>query len=79
MSKYPQTAMALGVAALVFTGVTAAGNTVEDTHYFRVGYMSQDADISAQSTIDPLPPIEIDLTDDLGMDDNSESLQLHYS
>ncbi len=79
MNKYPQTAMALGVAALVFTGVTAAGNSIEDTHSFRLGYLSQDAEISAQSTIDPLPPIEIDLTDDLGMDDNSDSLQLHYS
>jgi hypothetical protein len=79
MNRYPQTAMALGVATLVSTGAMAVGNSIDDTHYFRLGYLSQDADISAQSTIDPLPPIEIDLTDDLGMDDNSESLQMHYS
>lgn len=73
-----QTAVAFGITAVVSTGAMAVGNSIEDTHYFRLGYLSQNADVSAQSTIDPLPPIEIDLTDDLNMDDDSQSFQLNY-
>jgi hypothetical protein len=79
MINYPQKAIALGIATLVSAGAMAVGNSIDDTHNFRLGYLSQTADLTLQSTIEPLPPIEIDFTDDLGMDDKSESLQLYYS
>lgn len=78
MMKCSKTVLALGIATLVSTGAMAAGNTIDDTHYFRLGVLSQKTDITVQSTIDPLPPIEIDMTDDLGMDDSSESVQILY-
>jgi len=70
-----QTLLAL---TALFSVVASAGNSIEDTHSFRLGVYSQDTDIQAVSTIDPFPPIEIDLTDDLGMDDNSESIYASY-
>lgn len=78
MTKTYRTPALLALAALFSTGAMAVGNSIEDTHSFRLGVASQDADIKAQSSIDPFPPIEIDLTDDLGMDDNSESIYLKY-
>ncbi|MFT5710821.1 MAG: hypothetical protein ACI8QT_001521 [Halioglobus sp.] len=78
MINYTQMAMALGITTVVSTVAVAAGNTIDDTHYFRLGVLSQTADITVQSTVDPRPPIEIDLIDDLGMDDKGESFQLYY-
>lgn len=69
--------IALALATL-FSVAATAGNSIEDTHLFQLGVYSQEADIQATSTIDPFPPIEIDLTDDLGMDDSSESIFLGY-
>ena len=70
-----QTVLAL---ATLFSVAASAGNSIEDTHSFRLGVASQKADIQAVSTIDPFPPIEIDFTDDLGMDDKSESIYASY-
>jgi hypothetical protein len=66
------------LTALFSTGAMAAGNSIRDTHSFRLGIYSQDAEITVQSTIDPFPPIEIDLTDDLNLDDSSESIFFNY-
>lgn len=68
----------LAVLLSFSAGAMAAGNSIEDTHYFRLGMFSQNADISATSVIDPLPPIEIDLTDDLDLDDTSDAIYLNY-
>ena len=70
-----QTVLAL---ATLFPFAALAGNSIEDTHTFKLGVISQEADIQVISTIEPLPPIEIDLTDDLGMDDSNESIYLSY-
>lgn len=63
---------AILACAALFSASSMAGNSIEDTHTFRVGMFSQTADIKAISSIDSLPPIEVDLVDDLGLDDNSE-------
>ena len=65
------------VSAL-FSASALAGNSIEDTHTFRLGVHSQDAEIKSVSNVFPFPPIEIDLTDDLGMDDSSESIYVSY-
>jgi hypothetical protein len=69
---------AFALTALFSAGAMAAGNTIEDKHSFRLGVYSQDADITSQSTVDPLPPIEIDLIRDLDLDDSSESIFFNY-
>jgi hypothetical protein len=69
---------ALMAFTTLFSIGAMAGNSIRDTHTFNLGFASQDADIKATSSLDPLPPIEIDLTDDLGMDDNSDSIYASY-
>ena len=66
------------VLAALFSVTASASNAIEDTHTFQLGIYSQEADIKATSATDLFPPIEINLTDDLGMDDNSDSVYLGY-
>jgi hypothetical protein len=78
MTNRYNTPTVFALTALFSAGVMAAGDSIQDTHSFRLGIYSQDADITVQSTIDPFPPIEIDLTDDLNLDDSSESIYFNY-
>ena len=66
----------LAITALV--SVNAFASSMTDTHSFRLGGYSQDADILITSTVPPLPPIEVDFINDLGMDDSSTSLYASY-
>ena len=67
------------VASIMLISATAmAGNSIEDKHLFQLGVFSQDADLKMTSTIDPFPPIEIDLIDELGMDDSSTAVNALY-
>jgi len=77
MNAY-KTLTIFALTALFSAGAMAAGNSIRDTHSFRLGIYSQDAEITAQSTVDPFPPIEIDLSDDLNLDDSSESIYFSY-
>jgi hypothetical protein len=77
MNTY-KTPAVFALTAIFSTGAMAAGDSIQDTHSFRLGIYSQDADITVQSTIEPFPPIEIDLTDDLNLDDSSESIYFNY-
>ncbi|MFT5333533.1 MAG: hypothetical protein ACJAUG_002186 [Halioglobus sp.] len=58
--------------AALYSASSMAVDSIEDTHTFRLGMFSQTADIKAVSSLDGLPPIEVDLVDDLGLDDSSE-------
>ncbi len=82
MEKYmmntSKTPTVFALTALLSAGAMAAGDSIQDTHSFRLGIYSQDADITVQSAIDPFPPIEIDLIDDLNLDDGSESIYFNY-
>ena len=76
MNKLP---LLIGVLSSMLTSATAiAGNSIEDKHLFELGVFSQDADVTTVSTIEPFPPIEIDLINDLGMDDSSVSVNAMY-
>lgn len=68
----------LAIAAGAFSAQTFAETIFDYTHRFHVGYARQDADARVTSSIDPLPPIEIDLADDLNVDNSSESILLAY-
>ncbi len=66
-----------GVSTLLCAS-SMAGNSIEDTHSFKLGFSAQDADITVEGQRDPFPPIEVDLTSDLGLDDNAKSAHLGY-
>lgn len=69
---------ALAIGAAIFCVESFAGNAIDDTHVFHLGYARQDADVKVTSSVDPLPPIEIDLQDDLNSDTSSESVLAAY-
>ena len=76
MNKLP---VLIGILSTMLMSATAiAGNSIEDKHLFEIGAFSQDADIVMTSTDSPLPPTEIDLIDELGMDDSSTAINAMY-
>lgn len=68
--------MALGI--IVVSAQAVAGNPIEDTHVFHLGYARQDAEAKVTASVEPLPPIEIDLEDDLNTDNSSSSVMAAY-
>ncbi len=68
----------LAWVAVVYCAETCAGTMFDDTHRFHLGYARQDADAKVTSSVDPLPPIEIDLEDDLDADNSSDSILAAY-
>jgi hypothetical protein len=76
MNKLP---VLIGILSTLLISATAiAGNSIEDKHLFEIGAFSQEADIVLTSTISPLPPTDIDLVDELGMDDSSTAVNAMY-
>lgn len=69
-------ALALGGSILIPTLVW--GNTIEDTHRFRLGIYEQDIDINGTVTKDPFPEISLDFDKVLGMEDSSQTIFLGY-
>ncbi len=70
--------LGLAVATVVFCAESLAGTIFDDRHRFHLGYARQDADAKVTSSVDPLPPIEIDLEDDLNVDNSSSSILAAY-
>lgn len=66
------------VGAAVCSANALAGNFMNDTHIFNLGYGRQDATAKVTASVEPLPPIEIDLQDDLNVDNSSESVLAAY-
>lgn len=57
--------LAILACATLFSATAMAGNSIDDTHTFRLGVYSQSADITAISSVDPFPIVEVDLVDDI--------------
>jgi hypothetical protein len=71
--------LGLAVATVAFCAESLAGTTIfDDRHRFHLGYARQDAEAKVTSSVDPLPPIEIDLQDDLNVDNSSASILAAY-
>jgi hypothetical protein len=76
MNKLP---LLIGILSTMLISATAiAGNSIEDKHLFEIGIFSQEADIVMTSTKNPLPPTDIDLIDELGMDDTTTAIEARY-
>lgn len=57
---------------------TATANTLTDTHIFRFGVYQQDIDVLAVSNRKPLPEVEFNFDDVLGLDEDATSIFLQY-
>jgi hypothetical protein len=69
---------ALVLAGSIFIPTLVWGNTIEDTHRFRLGIYEQDIDVTGTATRDPLPEISLDFDKVLGMEDSSQTIFLGY-
>ncbi len=71
--RYPLLAL-----STLFPASAMASSSIADTHFFRLGAYSQDADVKLTSSVVPLPPIEVDLIKDLGTEDSNTSIYALY-
>ena len=62
---------------ILFSAV-ALGNSLEDTHRFRLGAYKQDIDVTGSVTKNPLPEVELDFDKVLGLEDSSETYFFSY-
>ncbi|HIG41965.1 MAG: hypothetical protein ABGY96_12620 [bacterium] len=62
----------------LFSTAAMAGSSIEDTHFFRLGVYKQEATVRLGATIDPFPPVVIDLADDLNSDDSTTAVSALY-
>jgi len=76
------TQSSLKILSLLVLGVASAGatagNSIEDTHIFRLGAYRQEADLNARSSVAQLPALEINFGDELGLDDKNTAPFINY-
>ena len=65
-----------GLLATVSSGGHA--DPLNDTHLFRFGIYEQDIDVKASAQRDPLPEVELDFDEFLGIDESNSSFFLQY-
>ena len=66
--------------AVLLAAISTHGRAdpLNDTHLFRVGIYEQDIDVKASAQRDPLPEVELDFDEFLGIDESSSSFFLQY-
>jgi len=67
-----------GMALALLFSSSALGDSISDTHRFRLGVYEQDVDVDASATRDGFPKTEIDFDSVLGLDESSTQAIFTY-